>query len=556
MQKLVYKYGIDYGTTNSSIALSIYQNDKIITTLARLEDSQPTDIMPSRVLVADNGQLFVGRSKMNVPVNEIKRILRAVKMDIEPGSTYSEEPLQASTPTYKIGRRTISAVDVIAAVLQRMREQAEAQFKALDVIISGVVMGVPVNFGEFQKTILKEALTKAGYYQSFDEAEERTEFVSEPLAVAIDYGEKTVADKNVFVFDFGGGTLDFAIMNLKRNVGMNDHLHPHDVICKDRATIGGEKLTKTFFINSFCSDKKYGLEVIRKAFGIKEEKLTAEELWDKFQSGECGTNGWDFIQRIDNLKCTLSYKIAENFHFLGEYGVMLPPKTFHRADFEDAISTPIPGELCSAFDLVKKAVNDFISTNNIDVASDIDTVLTAGGSSLIPCVQNFLYETFSIPDQLHQDSGKIEKLTSIVRGLSIVGCRKIDILDDVVDCDFGFFDTRRKCFQPVIECGTKIADTMFNRFTRQGKRIPIRMQDQTASTLSIDILQRSKASGEYKLGTIEITNADPHSYDIFMTVNKAQGTLTVYLYDKDRKVWLDHEGKISETECKYELKQK
>lgn len=555
MQKLVYKYGIDYGTTNSSIALSIYQDDEIITTLARLEDGQPTDIMPSRVLVAANGQLFVGRSKMNVPVNEVKRILRAVKMDIEPESTYSEDSSQASTPTYKMGRKTISVVDVIAAVLQRMREQAEAQFKALDVKVSGVVMGVPVNFGEAQKTILMEALTKAGFYKSFDEAEKGTEFVSEPLAVAIEYGEKTISDKNVFVFDFGGGTLDFAVMNLKRNVGMNDHLHPHDVICKDRATIGGEKLTKAFFINSFCSDKKYGLETIRKAFGIKD-KLTAEALWDKLQSGECGTNGWAFVERVDNLKCTLSYKPAADFNFLGEYGVMLPRMKFHREDFEAAISTPIPGESCSAFDLVKNAVNDFISANNIDVASDIDTVLTAGGSSLIPCVQNFLYEIFPIPDQLHQDAGRIEKLTSIVRGLSIVGCRKIDILDDVVDCDFGFFDTRRKCFQPVIERGTKIADTMFNRFTRQGKKISIRMHDQTASTLAIDIIQRSKASGEYKLGTIEITNADPHSYDIFMTVSKGQGTLTVYLYDKDRKVWLDHEGKISETECKYELKQK
>lgn len=555
MQKLVYKYGIDYGTTNSSIALSIYQDDEIITTLARLEDAQPTDIMPSRVLVAENGQLYVGRSKLNVPVNEVKRILRAVKMDLEPHSEEDGDPTLFEAPTYKMGRKTILVVDVIAAVLKRMREQAEAQFKALDVKVSGVVMGVPVNFGDAQKKILMEALTKAGFYKTYEDAEEKTEFVSEPLAVAIEYGEKTISDKNVFVFDFGGGTLDFAVMNLKRNIGMNDHLHPHDVICKDRATIGGEKLTKAFFINSFCNVKKYGVSGICKAFGIKES-LSAEQLWDKLQSGECGTNGWAFVEKVDNLKCTLSYKPAADFNFLGEYGVMLPRMKFLREDFESAISTPIPGEGYSAFSLVKNAVNDFIASNNIDVASDIDVVLTAGGSSLIPCVQNFLYEIFPIPEQLHQDAGRIEKLTSIVRGLSIVGCRKIDILDDVVDCDFGFYDTKRKCFQPVIERGTKIADTMFNRFTRQGKKISIRMADQSAYTLAIDIIQRSKASGEYKLGTIEITNADPHTYDIFMTVSKGQGTLTVYLYDKDKKVWLDHDGKISETECKYELKQK
>lgn len=553
MQKLVYKYGIDYGTTNSSIALSVYQDDEIITTLARLEDGQPTDITPSRVLVASKGQLFVGRSKVNVPISDVKRILRAVKMDIEPKTSKEANGVESSKITYKIGKKEIPIAEVIAAVLRRMREQAEAQFKALDVKVSGVVMGVPVNFGDKQKAILMEALTIAGFYNSYEEAEKGTEFVSEPLAVAIEYGEKTISDKNVFIFDFGGGTLDFAVMNLKRNVGMNDHLHPHDVICKDRATIGGEKLTKAFFVNSFCNDKKYGLDYLRKAFGIKE-KLSAVEFWDKLQSGEYGTNGWAFSEKVDNLKCTLSYKPASDFNFLGEYGVMIPSKKFYREDFEVAISTPIPGEEYSVFDTIKNAVQTFIESNNIDVASDIDNVLTAGGSSLIPCIQNFLYEIFPIPDQLHQDVGKIEKLTSIVRGLSIVGCRKIDILDDIVDCDFGFWDDKRECFQAVIERDTKIADTMFNRITRQGKKIAIKKNNQSADNLNIEIFQRSKASGLHKLGTIEISNADSHSYDLYMTVSKGQGTLTVYLYDKDLKVWLDHHGKISETECKYALK--
>ena len=161
-----------------------------------MEDAQPTDIMPSRVLVAANSQLYVGRSKVNVPVNEVKRILRAVKMDLEPHSEEDGDPALFVAPTYKMGRKTILVADVIAAVLKRMREQAEAQFKALDVKVSGVVMGVPVNFGDAQKKILMEALTKAGFYKTYEDAEEKTEFVSEPLAVAIEYGEKTISDKN------------------------------------------------------------------------------------------------------------------------------------------------------------------------------------------------------------------------------------------------------------------------------------------------------------------------------------------------------------------------
>ena len=95
---------------------------------------------------------------------------------------------------------------------------------------------------------------------------------------------------------------------------------------------------------------------------------------------------------------------------------------------------------------------------------------------------------------------------------------------------------------------------MLNRITRQGKKISIKKNNQSADNLNIEIFQRSKTSGLHKLGTIEINNADSHSYDLYMTVSKGQGTLSVYLYDKDLKVWLDDHGKVSETECKYALK--
>ena len=78
-------------------------------------------------------------------------------------------------------------------------------------------MGVPVQYGDIQKNVLKKALVRAGFYKDANEAEKKTEFVSEPIAVAVHYGLDLQKDTTVLVFDFGGGTLDLAIVNLKRS---------------------------------------------------------------------------------------------------------------------------------------------------------------------------------------------------------------------------------------------------------------------------------------------------------------------------------------------------
>lgn len=541
----IYKYGIDYGTTNSSIALSIFKNEDTITEVIDVEETMPRKSTPSRVLVTDNGSLLVGRHETKSIHRH--RILRAIKMAIDPDSDF-----YSKNHSFEVDNQTIDAVDAIAAVLANLRKKADEFAKTYGVKVSGVVMGVPVAFGDPQKKILMQALVEAGYYSNYDEATKKTEFVSEPLAVAVDYAEEITEDKNVLVFDFGGGTLDVAIMNLKRNIAMSERLHPHEVLAKKRATLGGENLNEIFFVNSFCNDRNYGLAYFKKAFGIKQE-ITARQLWEMLTSGECGMAGLDFVDAVENLKCTLSSKSAKIF-FLKSGNVTIESKTFSRKEFEMAIQQPLPGEKKSAFDLIKDTINVAIDEAGLDIESELDTILTAGGSSLIPCVLEYLYDTF--PEQLHKDSGKTEKMTCIASGLSIIGCREKDIIEDILDKDYGFWDVEKDRFEPVLKEGTPIQDLSFSKIHKRGRYLSFRKADPTATTLHIKICQRisGKSTKVQTLDTIEILDATSNSYKIYMTVDEKQDILRIYLYDNENNGWLDDQGKVSAKQCEYKIK--
>lgn len=543
----IYKYGIDYGTTNSSIALSIFKNKDTITEVIEVEEIDPKKSTPSRVLALPSGDLIVGRDETDADPHQRHRILRAVKMTIDPDSDYYDPSF-----SFTLDGRIFNAEDVIAAVLAKLREKADEFAKASGINTSGVVMGVPVAFGDQQKKLLKKALVKAGYYRSYEEAERKTEFVSEPLAVAIDYAEEITEDKNVLVFDFGGGTLDIAIMNLKKNIAMAERLHPHEVLAKRRTTLGGENLNEIFFVNCFCSEHNYGLEYLKRAFNVRKD-VTAQQLWAMLISGECGRAGLDFVNALESLKCTLSSKIQKNF-FIKSGQVTIESKMFYRSEFEKAIKTPLPGQIKSAFDLIVDTVTAAIEDADLDIETELDTILTAGGSSLIPCVRQYLYDTF--PEQLHKDSGKTEKMTCIASGLSIVGCREKEIIDDILDKDYGVWCVYNNRFEAVLSEGTPIQDLSFSKIHKRGIYRSFSKADPHATILQLDIYQRTRGKSErvQKLATIVIRDATSNSYRIYMTVDDKQDTLKVFLYDEEGRVWLDDQGKVSAKQCEYKLK--
>lgn len=543
------KYGIDYGTTNSSIALSYIENKVTQTVVIDVEDTMPRTVMPSKVLITPTGYT-VGRE--DAKSSNIRMIVRKPKDYLAPQKDYQAANIIKAAPPQQyieIAGRKHPTKELIAAVLRRLLQKAKPKAQELGIKPDGVVMGVPVEYGEEQKKLLKEALVMAGFYEDYEEADRKTEFVSEPVAVAVDYGLKITEDKNVFIFDFGGGTLDVAVLNLRNDVSKinHDHLHPHNVIIKDGADIGGELMTKAFFINSFFSNGKYTLKEFIRAFGTKNVN-TPEEMWDAIM--RLGHYGDRFFEAVDRLKCLLSSKDRQVFDFPGPQQ-SLKQVNFTRQDFETALHKPIPGYSETIFDKIEQLIYRVLDHPSVGGISSIDSVILAGGSAMIPCVQEFLYDVF--PGQLHERVGQSNALTSIVRGLSQVGCREDSILDDIVDNSYGFWDVGTQKFCPVVEKGTKVIDTAFDKIKKTGKYKEFVNNDSTARQMDIQIMQKNKY-GETKLGTIQLIGTDDRRYRLYMNVDKKQGVLRCYLLDTKSGMWLDDTGNVNIEQCEYHLK--
>ncbi len=544
---MTYKYGIDFGTTNSSIAIRFVGDDKIEHTLVvDVKDTLPRETIPSVVLADDRGRIVAGEDAMNQYTQGAtnqgrQRFIKRIKLELESKGSKLE---------YDINGRKISGVDMIAAILKVLRLKAEKAADELEIETSGVVLGVPVQYGDIQKNVLKQALVRAEFYRTLDEAERKTEFVSEPIAVAVHYGLNLKHDTTVMVFDFGGGTLDLAIVNLKNQVSI-DKLHPHETISKERITLGGEELTRLFFINSFCNPKKYGTKRIGSEFGFGTN-LTPEKLWERLQQCEDGIR---FISAVEKCKCDLSKASKYKFSFIGR-NIQLEEQTFYRDDFANAIED----KLDEIDDLIEICLED----GNIQDPYDIDHVILAGGSSMIPAVQNLLVDKFGsnrVSSKLNENDSLIksikknkanesEVLTSIVRGLAMVGCKDESLVDDMVENDYGVWDSVENEFIPIIRKGILIKKTVLDRITHQGIFEEVECLDKNVSSVEVKVYQKN-LNGEHRLGTINIPNPGGKKYRIYMQVDKKKGTLEVIIFDIVQQRWIDE---IPLDERRYTLK--
>ena len=534
---MIYKYGIDFGTTNSSIAMCfVGDDDNEHTIVVDVKDTNPRVTIPSVVLIEQDGKIYAGAEAVTqynqtAGTRKKQQFIKRIKLDLEN---------QGDKLEYAIGNRRFKGSALIAEILKQLRLKAERMADELEIDMSGVVMGVPVEYGDIQKNVLREALVKAGYYRNLQEATARTEFVSEPIAVAVHYGLGLEQDKNIMVFDFGGGTLDVAVVKLKGQ-SRNGKFNPHETLAKERRTLGGEMLNKMFFVHSFCTKSKYGTDKLARIFGIRKG-LAAEALWDELHKDP---NGISFINKVEECKCELSKGQKCKFSFIGR-GVIVPEMTFYRDDFVDAID--------GILDDIDNLVDSCLEKAQIDDVYEIDHVILAGGSSMIPAIQEILTDRFGtsrVSAKLPKDDSVVqtikrrknnasesEVLTSIVRGLAAVGCREESQIEDVVDSDYGVWDTETNQLIKIIEKGMPVKDTMFDKITKYGKYQDVVCKDRMVPSVEVLVYQQN-ITGLHKLGTINIPNPGSMKYSVYMQIDKKTGMLTVTLYDIGKKRWID-----------------
>jgi len=202
--------GIDLGTTNTCASFVEAGQPKIL--LGRTGNNT----IPSVVSFGTDGASYVGQRAVDRQVLHPERTVYASKRLI--GRTYSSdvaEELQqyfayplAEAPGHQfgidLGDQVVGMEAIAARILQEVRAAAEEH---LGSPVTGAVITVPAYFAEVQREAVRRAAKLANLVVPG--------LVAEPPAAAVAYGHKQPGKKaRVAVWDFGGGTFDFSVVDV------------------------------------------------------------------------------------------------------------------------------------------------------------------------------------------------------------------------------------------------------------------------------------------------------------------------------------------------------
>jgi molecular chaperone DnaK len=187
MTRTTIDYGIDLGTTNSSIAVAVGVGTEVI------KNSLDSEITPSAVYIHNNDTLWVGQSARAKMTDQRAADAVALEFKRRMGTGF-EYPLR--------GGRKMRPEDLSAEVLKSLRGDV---VRRMGEDPAAAVITVPAAFELPQCDATKRAADLAGFTYSA--------LLQEPVAAALAYGYQKMDRKACWlVFDFGGGTFDAALV--------------------------------------------------------------------------------------------------------------------------------------------------------------------------------------------------------------------------------------------------------------------------------------------------------------------------------------------------------
>jgi heat shock protein 5 len=347
--------GIDLGTTYSCVG--VYKNGKV----EIIANDQGNRITPSWVAFTDDERLVGDAAKNQGAINpentvfDVKRLIGRKYQDttvqhdkkLLPYDIAEKEGKPYVAVKFKGEKKVYSPEEVSAMILTKMKETAEA-FLGKEII--NAVVTVPAYFNDAQRQATKDAGTISGLNVM--------RIINEPTAAAIAYGlDKKSGEKNILVFDLGGGTFDVSLLTIDNGV--------FEVI----ATSGDTHLGGEDFDNRVI---QHLLKVFKRKHGsdASKDKRAIQKL----------------RREVERAKRALSTQHQVRLEIEGLFDGVDFSETLTRARFE---------ELC--IDLFKKTLTPVqkVMDDSEMKKSEIDEVVLVGGSTRIPKVQMLLKDFFN-----------------------------------------------------------------------------------------------------------------------------------------------------------------
>jgi heat shock protein 1/8 len=209
--------GIDLGTTYSCVG--IFREDRCDI----IANDQGNRTTPSFVAFTDTERLIGDAAKNQVAMNpsntvfDAKRLIGRKFADAEVQADMKHFPFKivdkGGKPVceveFKGETKQFTPEEISSMILTKMRETAEAY---LGETINNAVVTVPAYFNDSQRQATKDAGLIAGLNV--------LRIINEPTAAAIAYGldKKVEGERNVLIFDLGGGTFDVSLLTIEEGI--------------------------------------------------------------------------------------------------------------------------------------------------------------------------------------------------------------------------------------------------------------------------------------------------------------------------------------------------
>jgi len=348
--------GIDLGTTYSCVG--IFQHGKV----EIIANDQGNRTTPSYVAFTDSERLIGDAAKNQVAMNpnntvfDAKRLIgrkfddATVVADRKhwPFEVVSDDGKPKIQVEFRAETKQFFAEEISSMVLVKMRETAEAY---LGKDVPNAVVTVPAYFNDSQRQATKDAGAIAGINV--------LRIINEPTAAAIAYGldKKVGAERNVLIFDLGGGTFDVSVLSIE------------DGIFEVKSTAGDTHLGGEDFdnrmVNHFIQEfkRKHKKDISGSKRAVRRLRTACERAKRTLSSST------QAAIEIDSL--------------------------FEGVDFYTSITRARFEELCAdlfrgTMDPVEKSLRDARVDKNA-----IHEVVLVGGSTRIPKVQKLLQDYFN-----------------------------------------------------------------------------------------------------------------------------------------------------------------